>query len=89
MLIPWKFARNELGHRLSRLPGVVCGAVIAGKAVMLRCDHESEFNVATLAAMHGGGGHATAAAFQLDEFQPPPFVETVDDDEDEGEGEEQ
>ena len=77
-LVPFKFARNELGHRLSRVPGAFCGAVIAGKAVMLRTDHAGDFNVSDLARLYGGGGHATAAAFQIDDTSSP-FLPAEDD----------
>ncbi|KAJ9457640.1 hypothetical protein DIPPA_17784 [Diplonema papillatum] len=64
-LLPFRFARNELGHRLARLPGVDFGCVVAGRAVMLRCDAGKD--VSQLATMHGGGGHTTAAAFQIED----------------------
>eukprot|EP01062_Namystynia_karyoxenos_P018423 TRINITY_DN16865_c0_g3_i1.p1 TRINITY_DN16865_c0_g3~~TRINITY_DN16865_c0_g3_i1.p1 ORF type:complete len:741 (+),score=229.68 TRINITY_DN16865_c0_g3_i1:148-2370(+) len=63
--LPLRFARNELGHRLARdQSGVWCGAVVAGNSVMLRCD-PTQADVSQLAVANGGGGHATAAAFQL------------------------
>eukprot|EP01065_Artemidia_motanka_P019866 TRINITY_DN2373_c2_g1_i1.p1 TRINITY_DN2373_c2_g1~~TRINITY_DN2373_c2_g1_i1.p1 ORF type:complete len:642 (+),score=155.82 TRINITY_DN2373_c2_g1_i1:85-2010(+) len=76
--IPLRFARNELGHRLARDPlGVLCGAVVATHSVMLRCD-SAQADVSRLAETFGGGGHATAAAFQLeagqtlDDIMTPP-----------------
>jgi len=71
--VPLRFARSELGHRLAREDGITCGVVVAGNSVQLRCE-PGQADVSQIAQRYGGGGHQTAAAFQL---QPDQKVDTI------------